>query len=156
MTDKRKLTRSEEDKIIAGICGGLGEFFAIDPVIMRILFVVLALADGIGILVYVIMWLIVPTQTSTSANPTDTINENAKQMGEEIETFAHKLEEKIQNQESEQDTTNETNWFGIALVVIGIWFLLENFGFGLHINLGRLWPVILIAAGGYFILQKND
>lgn len=54
-----KLYRSTTDRKIAGVCGGLGEYFKIDPVIFRIIFVVLLFA-GIGFLVYIIMWISVP------------------------------------------------------------------------------------------------
>lgn len=46
--------------MIAGICGGLAEYFDIDPVIVRIVFIVLALAGGPGLLAYIILWIIVP------------------------------------------------------------------------------------------------
>ncbi|HUG32534.1 MAG TPA: PspC domain-containing protein [Acidimicrobiia bacterium] len=55
-----RLYRSRDEKIVAGVSGGLGEYFAIDPVWFRIGFIVLALGGGSGILVYLLMWLIVP------------------------------------------------------------------------------------------------
>jgi len=58
---QRKLYRSRTDKKIAGVCGGLAEYFNIDPVIVRIGFVFLLLPGGFpGFLPYVILWLIVP------------------------------------------------------------------------------------------------
>jgi phage shock protein C len=61
-TATKRLYRSPNDRVIAGVCGGLGEYFAIDPVWFRIGFVVLAIAGGAGILAYLIMWLVVPQQ----------------------------------------------------------------------------------------------
>jgi len=61
VTDRR-LYRSSRQKVVAGICSGLGEYFAIDPVWFRIGFVVLAIGGGSGILIYLLMWLIVPPQ----------------------------------------------------------------------------------------------
>lgn len=58
----RRLYRSDSQRVVAGICGGLGEYFAIDPVWFRIGFVVLALGGGSGILIYLLMWLIVQPQ----------------------------------------------------------------------------------------------
>jgi phage shock protein C len=58
----RRLYRSTNDRVLAGICGGLGEYFAVDPVWFRIGFVVLTLGGGAGILAYLIMWLIVQPQ----------------------------------------------------------------------------------------------
>lgn len=55
----RKLYRSRESSVVAGICGGLGEYFNIDPVIIRIIFLVSAIW-GAGILLYIIAWVIVP------------------------------------------------------------------------------------------------
>ena len=56
----RRLYRSSKDKILGGVCGGLGEYFGIDPVIIRLIFVILALGWGFGILLYIIAWIIIP------------------------------------------------------------------------------------------------
>ncbi len=57
----KRLYRSTENKMIGGVCGGLAEYFNIDPVIVRILFVILLLPGGLpGFLPYVILWIIVP------------------------------------------------------------------------------------------------
>lgn len=56
----KRLYRSRNNRKIAGVCGGLGEYFNVDPVIFRILWVVLVLGAGTGILAYIIFWLIVP------------------------------------------------------------------------------------------------
>ena len=55
-----KLYRSRESSIIAGVCGGMGEYFNIDPVIVRIIFILLLLPYGIGLLIYVFSWITVP------------------------------------------------------------------------------------------------
>jgi phage shock protein PspC (stress-responsive transcriptional regulator)/predicted membrane protein len=56
----RRLTRSSEDKVLTGLCGGLGRALGVDPVVFRIAFVVLALAGGTGVLLYLVGWLLVP------------------------------------------------------------------------------------------------
>ena len=56
----KKLERSRKSNVIGGVCGGLGEYFNIDPIIFRIAFIVLALAKGIGIIGYVICWIAIP------------------------------------------------------------------------------------------------
>ena len=61
MTDK-KLFRSKNDRKIAGVCGGLGEYFNIDPTLIRILFLILLLFGGGGFLLYVICWIAVPEE----------------------------------------------------------------------------------------------
>jgi phage shock protein C len=57
----RKLTRSRDNRWLAGVCGGLAKYFNLDPVIFRILFVLLAFT-GAGIPIYLIAWLIIPAE----------------------------------------------------------------------------------------------
>ncbi|MDL2311808.1 PspC domain-containing protein [Bacteroidales bacterium OttesenSCG-928-B11] len=59
-TNYKKLYRSINDRKIAGVCGGLGEYFTIDPTIVRVLFVALLVLGGSGLLLYLLLWLIVP------------------------------------------------------------------------------------------------
>lgn len=61
---KRRLTKSSSDKMIAGVCGGLGEHFNTDPVLFRIGFVVLALMGGGGLITYLILMLVLPSDDS--------------------------------------------------------------------------------------------
>ena len=56
----KKLFRSETNKVIGGIAGGLGEYFDVDPTIIRLAFVLITLAGGSGVLIYLILWLIIP------------------------------------------------------------------------------------------------
>ena len=56
------LRRSRDDRVIAGVCGGLGRYFGIDPVILRLVFVVLLLAGGSGILLYGVGWIAIPEE----------------------------------------------------------------------------------------------
>ena len=59
MTIQKRITRSR-DKMIAGVCSGIGNYLDVDPTIIRIAFVLLAFAGGAAILAYVIMWVIIP------------------------------------------------------------------------------------------------
>ena len=56
---------SRTDRKIAGVCGGLGEWLDVDPVFLRVAFVLLALAGGLGIVVYIVLWLFVPRAPAT-------------------------------------------------------------------------------------------
>ena len=59
--DIKRLYRSGKDKLLGGVCGGIGEYFKIDPVIVRIVWVILAVASlGTAILVYIILWILIP------------------------------------------------------------------------------------------------
>ena len=57
---QKRLYRSRTNKMIAGVCGGLAEYFSIDPVIIRIIAVALAISGGAGVLMYGLLWLVVP------------------------------------------------------------------------------------------------
>jgi len=56
----KQLYRSTENKMIAGVCGGIAEYFDIDPTIIRIIAVVLLLAGSAGFWIYIILWVVVP------------------------------------------------------------------------------------------------
>jgi phage shock protein C len=60
--ERRRLYRSNSDRMIAGVCGGLADFFNIDPSVMRIIFVLFLLLGGNGLLIYLVLWLIVPLE----------------------------------------------------------------------------------------------
>lgn len=57
---QKRLMRSQTDKMLAGVCGGLAEYFLIDPVIVRLIFVLISITTGLGLLFYPILWLIMP------------------------------------------------------------------------------------------------
>ncbi len=59
-TKGKKLFRSRKNRVIAGVCGGVGEYFGVDPTIIRLLWVVFTLMGGAGILAYIIAWIIIP------------------------------------------------------------------------------------------------
>ena len=59
---ERRLQRSRTEKIIGGVCGGLAEYFNVDPTLLRILWVIVTLAGGAGLLLYLILWVIMPLE----------------------------------------------------------------------------------------------
>lgn len=63
---KRKLYRDPEQTVLGGVCGGLSVYFNLDPVIVRIIFVILTLITGVGVLVYLILWIIIPKAVNTA------------------------------------------------------------------------------------------
>ena len=65
----KKLYLSDTDKKLGGVCGGLGEYFEKDPTLFRLLFVLVTLCWGAGILLYLIMWLVIPKKPKTADKP---------------------------------------------------------------------------------------
>jgi phage shock protein PspC (stress-responsive transcriptional regulator) len=63
MAEGKQLRRSRSSKVLAGVCGGLGQFFGIDPLWFRVGFILAALPGGVpGILAYVICWVVIPAE----------------------------------------------------------------------------------------------
>src|SRR3954447_6834188 len=62
----RRLTRSSSDRVIAGVAGGLGRYFSIDPVVVRIAFIVGSFFGGAGLIAYAAAWLLVPSDDGSS------------------------------------------------------------------------------------------
>lgn len=62
---QKKLQRSAENSILFGVCGGVAEYFNVDPTIVRLLFVVLAIAGGPGALLYIILLIVMPKPDET-------------------------------------------------------------------------------------------
>jgi phage shock protein C len=59
---QRLVRRSHSERVVAGVCGGIGRYLGIDPVLLRIAFVILALANGLGVIAYVIAWVAIPEE----------------------------------------------------------------------------------------------
>jgi len=56
----KRLYRSGKEKILGGVCGGIAEYFNIDPTIIRIIWILIVLGYGVGIIAYIIAWIIMP------------------------------------------------------------------------------------------------
>jgi len=82
----QRLMRSRTDKMIAGVAGGIGQYLAIDPVLVRLAFVALAFT-GVGVLLYPVLWLVMPPEGGNRAMPgqvLDEMRQQALRMGDEV------------------------------------------------------------------------
>ena len=59
---QRVVRRSRGERVIAGVCGGVGAYLGVDPVLLRIAFIILALANGLGVIAYVVCWVAIPEE----------------------------------------------------------------------------------------------
>ncbi len=64
-----QLARSKSDRMIVGVCGGLANYFNIDPVIVRLVFVVAVLFGGVSPLIYIILWIVMPEENAIRVQP---------------------------------------------------------------------------------------
>jgi phage shock protein PspC (stress-responsive transcriptional regulator) len=62
----KRLYRDPDNRILGGVCGGLGAYFNIDPLVFRIIFLIIALGMGSGIIIYLILWIVIPEALTTA------------------------------------------------------------------------------------------
>jgi len=145
----KNLYRSETDKMLGGVCGGIGAYLGIDPTFVRIFFVVLAVAEGIGVWVYLLLWLLLPVE-GRSKSGADTPPSGA----EEIASRAREMGDELREAVSHPDPRS-TMFIGVALLAMGFIFLLDNLNLPWlsWFHFGVFWPVLLIAAGILLLIR---
>ncbi len=130
----KKLYRSRKYHVLGGVAGGLAEYFALDPILMRVIFVLITLINGIGILLYIILWIIIPEEPlETAYNVTEETNKENQEMQSTITEY-----------EIKKNGTGRTI-IGIILILIGILFLAERYI--PTFNFEDLLPITLIIIG---------
>jgi len=146
----KQLKRSPSDSMLGGVCGGLGEYFDADPNLIRLIFVVFGIvSSGVGILVYLALWMILPERNEESTQP---IAERVKEGADEIAERARQFGQEIR---ATTRSSGRTTTFagGLVLIAVGVVFLLRNFGITWFswLTFGTLWPALLIVVGGAFL-----
>ena len=137
--EAKKLYRSRDKKIIAGVCGGYAEYFNTDPVWVRLLAIISILFGGISIIVYIASWILMPK------NPSQKRSKNTL-----AEDVAHKIAKETKNASKEH---KNSVILGVILIVLGaIFFFQSTFGW---FSFRFTWPVILIVIGVYVVLRKH-
>lgn len=66
--DSKPLYRSKEDRWLAGVCGGLGNHFNVDSTLIRALFILFALVIGGGVIIYILLWVLIPPEPDEEAS----------------------------------------------------------------------------------------
>lgn len=120
---EKKLYRSREKKVIAGIAGGLGNYLDIDPVIIRIIIVLITIFHGVGILVYIIMWIVIP-EAPFNLFYNEEINNPSESSGE---NFTANDSSKMNESLNSLQTSNSRIIIGVILIGLGIIFLFDKF-----------------------------
>ncbi len=128
---ERRVYRSRNERIIAGVAGGLGEYLGLDPVFVRLFFIVFALAVGWGVLLYVMLWLALPEA------PFEAGDAGAAPR-------YHRL-----------DARERSILLGGTLVALGLVFLARELRLWWWLGLHRLWPLLLIAAGVALLIERT-
>ena len=85
---EKRLYRSETDRMIGGVCGGIAEYFNFDSTIVRLAFVLFSLWGGGGVLAYIICWIIIPSESSVETDTDKVIKENQEEIKETVSKTA--------------------------------------------------------------------
>jgi phage shock protein C len=157
---EKHLYRSRDGRMIAGVCGGLAEYFGLDPTVIRIAAVLLACLDGVGVIAYVVLWMVVPEEGGTpvyqtwttgpatepkAAGPADTAVPDAPVAPVPASTAP------IPAAPAGPRRAGLTA--GLVLIAIGVLFMVSRFVPGIDIL--RLWPLLLIVIGVSMILRSG-
>jgi phage shock protein C len=150
--ETKRLVRSRSDSVVGGVCGGLGVYLSIDSTLVRLFFVLLAFAEGIGILLYFVLWVVVPREDRVEGA---TLEENVRSGAEEIAERARELGEELQT--GVKMPSHRTGLFiGLGLIIIGGYYLLDslNIYWLSWFKWGVIWPVLVIVAGILLLVRR--
>lgn len=143
---EHRLYRSRTNRMVSGVCGGLGEYLGLDPTWIRLAFLAFTLAGGAGILIYILMLIIVPENPNQVAAPTSLAVSDQQPGSEPGSGDADSML-------PEAERTRNAVLFGAIIIVAGAFLLLRNLGLGLFdwFDGDFLWPLLLIAGGGLLL-----
>lgn len=152
-----RLERSNTNRVIAGVCGGLAEYLAVDATLVRVLFVAAAFT-GIGFIVYLVLLILMPlpgrpapfttTPTGSATSADTTTRMESDHTGTAPSTVAP-IDPAVREAEAERRRMA----VGFLLIGLGIVFSLSNSGFR-FVQWQFIWPLVLIAIGVLLLLQR--
>lgn len=153
-----RLHRSVNGRVIGGVAGGLADFFGMDPTIVRLIFVLLAVFGGGGVLLYIILWIVLPEKnisssysfsSSSSGPPTG----SDSGVGETYDGFGKQPNESYPGNDVQTKRKFEGSLIGgLVLILIGSFFLAERFI--PRISFGDFWPLLLVVVGLVLIFNS--
>ena len=148
--EPKRFYRSITNRRIAGVAGGLADYFDLDPLLVRLIFIILLFAGGGGFLLYLILWIVTPE------NPYETNKfQKSSPMENQPSNFGETKPpaENQPQQKPSPETKNKGSLVGgLVLITLGFLFLADEFL--PRINFGDLWPVILIVIGIGLLLNS--
>jgi phage shock protein C len=154
--ETKMLHRSSTNRIVFGVCGGLGEYFDVDPVLFRIIFLLLIFGAGTGVIIYLLMALLIPSDAQPA--PVD-----GKVDPEDIKKRIHELAAELRSLKKSKTGKRR----GVVRLILGLVILAIGFGMlsqvlnifpGFYFNISEFfkyfWPVLVILIG-LSILSKE-
>ncbi len=117
---EKRLYRVRKDKVFAGIAAGLGKYLDIDPILIRIIIVLITIFHGVGLIIYIILWIVIPEEPIENLYKTMNEEGNTEASFEEFSTG--------ENSQSNIRTSSSGRVIvGVILIGLGLVFLLEKF-----------------------------
>jgi phage shock protein PspC (stress-responsive transcriptional regulator) len=141
---ENRLYRNPQGAMLGGVCQGLGEYLRIDPTWVRIFFVLLAIASGVGLLIYFILWILLPPLGTTTSNfAASDFGDRARMVGDDIRTA------------TTQGNNRLPQFLGIGLIIVGGFALLRALPIPWldWFHDVMLWPILLILGGGVLLIR---
>lgn len=138
-----RLSRSETDKVIGGVASGIARYLEIDPLIIRLIFLALIFGGGSGFLIYIVLWIILPSENTVLESSKEVINENVN----EVKSQAEKV---VGNVNVDNNTGKVI--LGSIIIFIGIISLLRIWN--VYIDLSPFWPLLVIGLGIFIVVKK--
>ena len=176
--------RRGSDRIVGGVCSGLAAYFGVDVLLVRIVFVILALTPpGIGIILYLVLWFLMEPPQGAPESATRNVGDRLRTMGQEIrEDFRTGFHSQASGPPSPQPPSPASGapapppgapppphgWWGpghrerprgllvgIILIARGVYFLMANVGLLTGVRWDLFWPVVLIAIGLLVLVRRR-
>ena len=134
--------------MIGGVCGGIAEYMNIDPVWARLVAVLLVFFDGVGILIYIILWILIPE------NPHQEFPEKKKKGDSKDKDGKTLHEDKHEHyvRKEHKDNSSGRIVIGGTLIIIGLLFFMRQFYSWISLN--YMWPLILIGIGIVLLMRR--
>jgi phage shock protein C len=158
MTKEKKLYRSRKDRVILGVAAGLGDYFDVDPIIVRLIFVLLTIWGGAGLLFYIVAAIVIPEAPKAGKDdveegevvddPTEKIKKDAKEFSEKTKAAAQDI---ASNWEKKPNRGGQI--FGLIVLFLGLTLLSQMFI--PWFSWDRIWPVLLIVIGIVLIVNPR-
>lgn len=152
----RKIFRSIDDYMIAGVCGGLADYFKIDSSVIRIIFALLAISGGSGVLIYLILWFVIPKENGIEKEINQ--EEKIKEFTDDVKSKAKSIAKELNNKSSILESKlfkkgKKINIFGIILILVGIIFVWNQIA-PIQIEWNFFWPGLLILIGILILFKR--
>jgi phage shock protein C len=152
----KKLYLSKNDKKLAGVCGGIAEYFEIDSTLVRLLWVLFSFAGGSGVLAYIIAAIIMseePEYPAFESKESQSGNIDQESAGPNIQTGEEEKDLKTDKKHKKKDKNQFV--IGILLIAVGLSFASRRFLPFFWLDFKMIWPIALIIFG-VFIILKNE